>query len=480
MKLPWLEKIVAESGKRSLGEVDDVVRKMSTDYRTVISKTIAEWIELLQVLSKEGYFGEDTDFLFHKKELGFKEYNVIRSACLNFSRDRHGIIRYLSREDVRVIAECGCPNIDRKVVNSGKRLRKSMDMDEENVCGSCNLRGNCERAFVKPREDEDGRTVDVMRVLLSYALDPTIDVVENKSCLNMKVQESIRLLLKQLTKFGSKSLGTFDDPGPGIPSSASSSHQGNDVNVKMKEGDWLCPKCDLMNFARNIKCLSCEALNEEKLREIREDQEHLPLKKGDWICDKCNLINFARNTTCFVCKAKPPKRHLSPGEWECESCNYLNFRRNAACLKCDHKRPKVLLNYLNTVSHPPVNAVEREPPKCDTGRNGERGSVPRWKFTTDVEGVQEKPDASNVTSGAFDFPIEGGSSVLSHDPGRMEAWKSEMRMARKMGTERRSGTENKQPRSSGIIENLLRTNSDKDEDDDDDDEMSGWFAKGRT
>lgn len=42
--------------------------------------------------------------------------------------------RYLSKKDIKVIAGCGCPSIDRKVVNSGKRLRAYVGIDEGNVC----------------------------------------------------------------------------------------------------------------------------------------------------------------------------------------------------------------------------------------------------------------------------------------------------------------------------------------------------------
>lgn len=45
--------------------------------------------------------------------------------------------RYLSRKDIHVIAACGCPSINRKVVNSGKRLRAYVGIDEGNVLDIC-------------------------------------------------------------------------------------------------------------------------------------------------------------------------------------------------------------------------------------------------------------------------------------------------------------------------------------------------------
>ena len=42
-------------------------------------------------------------------------------------------VKFLSRKDIKVIAESGCPRVDRKVVNSGKRLRAHVGIDEGNV-----------------------------------------------------------------------------------------------------------------------------------------------------------------------------------------------------------------------------------------------------------------------------------------------------------------------------------------------------------
>ncbi|KAM1307105.1 hypothetical protein TB1_008893 [Malus domestica] len=39
----------------------------------------------------------------------------------------------LSRKDIQIIARCGCPSLDRKVVNSGNRLRAYVGVDEGDV-----------------------------------------------------------------------------------------------------------------------------------------------------------------------------------------------------------------------------------------------------------------------------------------------------------------------------------------------------------
>lgn len=41
--------------------------------------------------------------------------------------------RHISRRDIQVALRCGCASIDRKVVNSGKRLRAYVGLDEGEV-----------------------------------------------------------------------------------------------------------------------------------------------------------------------------------------------------------------------------------------------------------------------------------------------------------------------------------------------------------
>lgn len=112
------------------------------------------------------------------------------------------------------------------------------------VCSSCNLRGNCERAFVKAREDEGGRTVDVMRIIMTYGLDPIIGSVENKPSINKMVKESVRRLLKKIVECST------EDKNHNFPDTTKVDVQEVHPNpqvkgkkgVPMKQGDWICPK----------------------------------------------------------------------------------------------------------------------------------------------------------------------------------------------------------------------------------------------
>ncbi|XP_057744921.1 zinc finger protein VAR3, chloroplastic-like isoform X1 [Arachis stenosperma] len=398
----------------------------------LISHPWPEWIHLIDFLLKRGYFVANHELSFGPKELS----NAIRTACLNFGRDHFDLLRFLPRKDIANTVAFGCPSLDRKVINSAKRLRAHLNFDEGNVCSSCNLRGDCDRAFVKAREDQGGRTVDVMRIILTYGLDPIIGSVDNKTCLKKNVKESVRSLLKEIVEHSTSSKNPYlPDTTEAVPEQLHPDWQdkGN-IDVLMKQGDWVCPKCNFLNFARNIRCLRCDSLCEQKIKQFKEDNNHLPLKKGDWICNTCNFLNFAKNTRCFQCKEKPPKRHLNPGEWECDSCNYINFRRNMVCLKCDHRRPKASsLQPEQEHNHHKNNKLTRSGHQVgcrdkslmeSERQNSKRGSL-TWRFVEDKNENHKRLSKLKDPSQFIDFPIAGGKTSLS-EPQRREAYKNEL------------------------------------------------------
>ncbi|RRT54588.1 hypothetical protein B296_00046813 [Ensete ventricosum] len=120
---------------------------------------------------------------------------------------------------------------------------------EMQVCNACNLRGSCDRAYIIPKEDEGPRTVDIVRILLSYAVNPKQLSGGENSAVKEQVQKSARNLLSELIKLSD----TIIDPTVSRPVMKSPSpkepyqkvRSGKDrraSNVEMKRGDWLCPK----------------------------------------------------------------------------------------------------------------------------------------------------------------------------------------------------------------------------------------------
>lgn len=109
------------------------------------------------------------------------------------------------------------------------------------------MRGDCERAYVKAREDEGGMTVDVMRFLVTYGLDHITGTVKNKPCLNKVVQESVRRLLKEMVDYSTGDLDSDIPKSTKLEKVASEQHHSSSrekghISVPMKQGDWLCPK----------------------------------------------------------------------------------------------------------------------------------------------------------------------------------------------------------------------------------------------
>lgn len=318
--------------------------------------------------------------------------------------------------------------------------------------------------------------MDVMRFLLTYGLDPVVGSVVNKPSLNKKVKDSVRTLLKEMVNIKVDEHEHEQPKATAQDRTSSTQENGGDlersqIDVPVKQGDWICPKCNFHNFARNVKCLRCNGLFPERLKKLSEEQEHFPLKKGDWICDKCNFLNFARNTRCMQCKENPPKRQLNPGEWECDSCNYINFRRNMVCLKCDHRRP-IASNSAEMASQPVTNSGmnhHTHPCYAQERSNRYKGDDP-LKFV-ESEGEDQIGSSSwNQAPGFKDFPVIGGKSDLSRDVQNHDSWKKEIAA--------KTRTVSRERKDSGRHNSYIFRGTGNYPASGDDDDMAEWFGKG--
>lgn len=83
-----------------------------------------------------------------------------------------------------------------------------------------------------------------------------------------------------------------------------------------RDGDWNCAKCGYMNFARRTECNQCNAPRSGPAKGGLQSRTggnqrrggptnggYGQARAGDWVCDKCNYMNFARRTECNECKA---------------------------------------------------------------------------------------------------------------------------------------------------------------------------------
>ncbi|KZV52375.1 hypothetical protein F511_32598 [Dorcoceras hygrometricum] len=280
-----------------------------------------EWIELMERLVQQNYFDHrrkdedgmmrglgfdmsEVDIQEKGKGLDFtRDFDSVRTAAVNFGKDRFDILRSLSRQDLQILVGYGCPSTDKRVVFSSKLLRKHVHLDEGDVCSSCNMRSSCEKAYLLTNKEDEARTIDVIRILLTYGFDAIDGSVVNKTLVKMKsIKTSVRKLLHHVIKLSAVPI----DPNlpPPIIKKPTPKVKQPPPPPKKKVG--------------------------------RYDIE---MKKGDWLCTKCDFMNFAKNTVCLQCDAKRPKRQLLPGEWECPQCNFLNYRRNVVCFQCEHNRP---------------------------------------------------------------------------------------------------------------------------------------------
>ncbi|XP_068659251.1 uncharacterized protein [Aristolochia californica] len=339
-----------------------------------------EWVEFMEQLVRQNYFDhrrKDEDQIIRElgcdevlglAEEGFdftRDWTTVRTACLNFGRDRFDLLRSLSRKDIQILVGNGCPSTDSRVVFSSKVLRKHAHLDEGDVCSSCNLRSTCNKAFLLTRKEDEARTLDVIRVLLLYGFDPINGSVENKSLMKMRSVKTVtRKLLHEIVKLSSVPI---------------------DPNLPPPEIKRPPPK---------VK----QPPPPPKKRVGRDDIE---MKKGDWLCPKCDFMNFAKNTICLQCDAKRPKRQLLPGEWECPECNFLNYRRNVVCFHCEHKRPPD--DYFENRT--------QETPNVSRMRRGDASRIPGVIDSYNFDFDDDESDGAEVAAFEFADPPK-----MAHEP----------------------------------------------------------------
>ncbi|RLN42290.1 zinc finger protein VAR3, chloroplastic [Panicum miliaceum] len=298
-----------------------------------------EWVEFLDKLRAKGYFkqgvpasgvsaGEGAagggeaaaadnaavaaadSAMASEDSYPFREQNRVKNACLIFARERYDLLSSLPKQDIQAIVECGCPNTNRKPVNAAKKLREFLQVEEKDACRVCKFRESCDRAYLVPKAEEAVRTVNVVRILLEYAMDT--NNLSGENSVSASMQESARKLLSKLIVLSDTTI----DPSVPKPVFQTSSKQQSSTKLS-----------DKSKGARG---------SDRKGRETTAAE----MKMGDWLCTKCHFMNFSRNKICFKCEEPRPKRQLNPGEWECPSCSYLNFRRNRICKKCSQDRPE--------------------------------------------------------------------------------------------------------------------------------------------
>ncbi|XP_077230312.1 zinc finger protein VAR3, chloroplastic-like [Tasmannia lanceolata] len=248
-----------------------------------VSHPWPEWQKLVENLWSGGYFnreigvGDDEFSVFEDLP---EEFVRSANACLWFARDRSDLLRLLSKKDIEVIVENGVPFLFKDATNSTRRLRSFLGSNGRDVL-----------------EFERACAIDVMRFLLSYTYSPLTASDQNNVNNRELVEVSVRNLLRELADLSGKvgESGFFESAPIQVPAGYEQSPRPFGQNIEMKRGDWICPKCSFMNFARNMKCLECD-----------EQRPKRQLTGGEWECPQCVFFNYGRNTVCLMCDCKRP------------------------------------------------------------------------------------------------------------------------------------------------------------------------------
>eukprot|EP00746_Dinoflagellata_sp_MGD_P004127 gnl/MRDRNA2_/MRDRNA2_107986_c0_seq1.p1 gnl/MRDRNA2_/MRDRNA2_107986_c0~~gnl/MRDRNA2_/MRDRNA2_107986_c0_seq1.p1 ORF type:complete len:415 (-),score=64.20 gnl/MRDRNA2_/MRDRNA2_107986_c0_seq1:84-1328(-) len=105
-----------------------------------------------------------------------------------------------------------------------------------------------------------------------------------------------------------------------------------------RPGDWDCPACGDLQFARNQRCRKCGEPNPENPPPESGGGGGVS-KPGDWICPNCGDNVFARNLACRQCGTPKGAPNAKPGDWTCPNCGDNVFARNQACRQCGTPKP---------------------------------------------------------------------------------------------------------------------------------------------
>ncbi|XP_052176426.1 zinc finger protein VAR3, chloroplastic [Diospyros lotus] len=241
------------------------------------------WSKFVDSLSRSGYQGTESigveDEFVAYEELP-EDFVRAASACLAFARNRPDLLGLLSRRDIEVIVENGTPFLFKASLDIARRMRAFLGIGEGNVLQS-----------------DQAHTIDLMKYLLSYASNTAVSSERGSIFIGEPVESSVRNLLSELAT---------------LSHGFQSSEPSSSVQYHIPHG-----------YEQTTRPLG----------------QKIIMKRGDWKCPRCNFVNFARNNKCLECEEARPKRQLTGGEWECPQCDFFNYGRNTVCLRCDCKRP---------------------------------------------------------------------------------------------------------------------------------------------
>lgn len=86
------------------------------------------------------------------------------------------------------------------------------------------------------------------------------------------------------------------------------------VRAHAEIGDWHCPQCNDLQFARNYFCRRCKAGKPKDKKyfprgghDVATSGGHFAKSSGDWVCKACGNMVHAKRDKCHYCTAPKPK-----------------------------------------------------------------------------------------------------------------------------------------------------------------------------
>ncbi|XP_002988223.2 uncharacterized protein LOC9636623 [Selaginella moellendorffii] len=267
-----------------------------------------EWVSFIQHLKKTSHLKSTMD----KVDNAMSMEEKIKAAAMSFCSTHENVLQRLSQDDLMVFGAFGCPNTDRRIVNSGKRLRKYLNLTESDVCKFCSHSNICSRASCESTPSAvPAESSDILWLLLQFGFDAVSDHSEKRP-LPEDVEKTTRSILQQLVFLAENPHAVVE-------------RQQEMEKTAVQPGNWRCTRCKLLNFSGNKFCRGCST--------------PCGLRTGEWKCFKCNQKNLARSLVCDDCSAPRPPKELRWGDWECPNCQGVNFARNKECFRCNGKQP---------------------------------------------------------------------------------------------------------------------------------------------
>jgi len=130
---------------------------------------------------------------------------------------------------------------------------------------------------------------------------------------------------------------------------------GGSAPSEAKPGDWMCPVCGDLVFAKRTSCNMCGfggglaglgPAAASGARGAAAGSASGGGKPGDWFCSKCGDLVFSYRDKCNQCgapKAKGSERiGVKKGDWACPTCGDLVFASKDICSMCKTPKPEGL------------------------------------------------------------------------------------------------------------------------------------------